>query len=108
MRKTKRIISSVLWALVGLYVAFVVLLQLPTTQRFLGEKVSEAIGEKLGTDVRVGRVNLGLLNRIIVDNVQIDDQQHLPMLSAARVSAKVDLLSLTQGASSSPRPNSSD
>ena len=81
----------------GLYVAFVVLLQLPTTQRFLGEKVSEAIGEKLGTDVRVGRVNLGLLNRIIVDNVQIDDQQHLPMLSAARVSAKVDLLSLTQG-----------
>ena len=97
MKKTKRIISSVLWALVSLYVVFIVLLHVPTVQRFLGSQVAQMISEKLGTNVQVERVNLGFLNRIIIDDVQILDHQQQPMLNAARVSAKFDLLPLTQG-----------
>ncbi|MCR5131190.1 MAG: translocation/assembly module TamB domain-containing protein [Prevotella sp.] len=83
--------------MVGLYAAVVVLLHVPTVQQFVGDKTAQVVVDKLGTDVKVGRVNLGFLNRIIIDDVQIKDQQGNPMLNAARLSAKLDMLALTQG-----------
>ena len=97
MRKTKKIISGLLWAIVGLYVGVVVLLHVPAVQKYLGHQVSEALAQKLGTDVSVGRINLGLLNRVIIDDVEINDQSGRKMLNAARLSAKLDLLPLSQG-----------
>ena len=55
------------------------------------------MSETLGTEVSVGRVHLGFLNRIIIDDVVILDQQQKEMLKASRLSAKVELLPLTQG-----------
>ncbi|MCR5242595.1 MAG: translocation/assembly module TamB domain-containing protein [Prevotella sp.] len=66
-------------------------------QRFLGSQVAGTLSETLGTEVSVGRVHLGFLNRIIIDDVVILDQQQKEMLKASRLSAKVELLPLTQG-----------
>ena len=52
------------------------------------------MSETLGTEVSVGRVHLGFLNRIIIDDVVILDQQQKEMLKASRLSAKVELLPL--------------
>ena len=70
---------------------------LPAAQRYIGSKVSEVLGEKLGTQVSVGRVDLGFLNRMIIDDVLIYDQQQKEMLQVARLSAKVELMPLTEG-----------
>ena len=74
-----------------------VFIHIPACQQYIGQKVSESIGEKLATKVSVGRVDLGFLNRIILDDVLIYDQQQRMMLSMARLSVRVDLLPLTQG-----------
>jgi len=55
------------------------------------------IAEKLGTHVSVGRIELGLLNRIIIDDVLILDQQQKEMLKAARLTAKIEIPALVQG-----------
>ncbi len=55
------------------------------------------IGEKLGTEVTVGKVDLGLLNRVIIDDVEIYDQQGEKMFTATRLSAKVGVGSLLRG-----------
>ena len=73
------------------------LTHLSASQQYLGTLVSDAISKKLGTEVTIGRVNLGLLNRIIIDDVIILDQQKQELLRAARLSAKVDILPLMEG-----------
>ena len=74
-----------------------ILLHLPAVQNFIGSKVSDALSEKLGTKVEVGRVDLGFLNRVIIDDVVIYDQKDKKMLSSSRLSAKVDIAPLFSG-----------
>lgn len=80
-----------------MYFSLVILLHLPPVQDFLGNEVSSAISAKLGTKVSVGRIDLGLLNRFIIDDVVILDQQGDSMLRASRVAAKIDLLAASKG-----------
>ena len=39
--------------------------------------VAEELSEVLNTKVVIGRINMGLLNRIIIDDVLLDDQSCL-------------------------------
>lgn len=73
------------------------LLHIPAVQRYVASEVSEVLSEKLNTKVDLGTVNLGLLNRIIIDDVLIEDQQHRKMLQCHRVSAKIDIIPLVSG-----------
>ena len=69
----------------SVYLAVILLLQIPTVQAFLGARVASAIGQKLGTTVTVGHVDLGFLNRVIIDKVMILDRQRDTMLVAPRL-----------------------
>ncbi|MBP7359252.1 MAG: translocation/assembly module TamB domain-containing protein [Prevotella sp.] len=95
--KIKHIINGLIWTVIGLYLLLLVLFHIPAVQRFIGSKVSIALSEKLGTKVNIGRIDLGFLNRIIIDDMTIQDQQNKKMISAARLSAKFNLVSLSQG-----------
>lgn len=97
LKKIKRIITWTIWSLLALYLAFHVLLQVPAVQRTIGRQVGQALAHKLGTEVSVGRIELSFPNRVIIDNVLVNDQQHRPMLRVARLSAKAELLALAQG-----------
>ena len=94
MRTIKHIITGVVWALIGLYITAIVLVQLPPVQRFLGSQVAQVVSDKLQTEAQVKKVNLGLLNRIIIDDVLIYDQAKKPMLKASRASVKLSLYDL--------------
>ena len=97
MRTLKHIINWVVWTAVLLYAVLLGTIRTPWAQRQLGSYVSEAVGRALGTTVQVGRIDLGFLNRLILDDVIVYDQQHQQMLRAARLTAKVDVTQLTQG-----------
>lgn len=97
IKKIKKIISGALWTIVGFYALLLTLTHVPQAQRFLGSQVAQFLSEKLGTEVSVGRVDLGFFNRIIIDDVLILDQRQEEMLKASRLTAKVDLLPLTDG-----------
>ena len=97
MRKLRHIINIIIWAIVSLYFIVVVLLHIPSIQVFVGNAISDALSEKLGTNVKVGRVDLGFLNRIIIDDLVIDDQLNKPMLEATRLSVKLDYAALASG-----------
>ena len=94
MRKFRHIVNGILWTIIGLYLTFIVLLHIPAVQSFIGTKVGQAVSEKLGTEVYVGKVDLGLLNRIIIDDFRVRDQQNKELLQATRLSLKFDFLSL--------------
>ena len=97
MKLLKYIVNIVVWSLLTLYVLVMLFTHIPACQTFLGKKTAQVIGEVLGTKVSIGRVDLGFLNRVIIDDVMVYDQQQQIMLSAARLSARFDILPLTQG-----------
>ena len=97
MKTLKHIINWTVWSLLALYLLVIGATHLPFCQDFIGKKIAQAIGDRLGTHVSVGRVDIGLLNRVVIDDVSILDQQNKRMLTVSRLSASIDLLPLSEG-----------
>lgn len=55
------------------------------------------LAEKLQTRVEIGRIDLGFLNRVIIDDVVVFDQDGDTLLKASRLSAKMAYIPLAQG-----------
>lgn len=79
------------------YIAVIVLLNIPFVQRHAGRVVSSELSSLLGTEVKVGRVEFGLPNRLIVEDIALADQTGAPLAGVSRASAKISLLSLLSG-----------
>ncbi len=73
------------------------LLHIPAVQRYTGKCVANVLQEKLGTKVSINNINLGFLNRIIIDGFEMSDQKNKQMLSSSRLSVSLDLIELTKG-----------
>ncbi len=81
----------------GLYAGTVLLLNVPYVQQRFSSWIGKELSELLGSRVYVGRVDIGLLNRIIVNDFQMDDRTGAPLLRVGHLSAKFDLLPLLEG-----------
>lgn len=90
MKTLRRIIKITIWTVIAVYVSAVIIVHVPAVQAWIGRQAAGTISEKLGTKVTVGKVYLGFLNRIIIDDLVIYDQKTKPMLSSTRVAAKID------------------
>lgn len=97
LRKVSTVLRRIVTALLLLYVVLLVLLHIPLVQRQIGRVAADALSQQLGTEVRVGRVNLGLLNRVIIDDISVKDRQHQPMLRVPRTAVTINLFALVTG-----------
>ena len=93
----KRIINITIWTLIGLYTAIIILLHIPSIQTYIGGCVADALCDKFGTKVKVGRVDLGYINRLILDDSYMQDKNGEQMLRVSRISVKINLLALANG-----------
>ncbi len=96
-RSVRRFVNITVWTIVSVYFLIVVLLRIPAVKTYIGERAAEALSEKIGTEVTVGKVDLGMMNRAIVDGVVVRDEYGKKMLSAGRLSVKLLLSDLVQG-----------
>ena len=79
------------------------MLNIPNIQQAMSVFVAEELSEVLNTKVVIGRINMGLLNRIIIDDVLLDDQSGQEMLKVTRLSAKFDIMPFFKGKISGKR-----
>ena len=93
----KRIINITIWTLIGLYTAIIILLHIPSIQTYIGGCVADALCDKFGTKVKVGRVDLAFINRLILDDSYMQDKNGEQMLRVSRISVKINLLALANG-----------
>lgn len=94
LKRLRKITSTIIWIMAGGYLMLIGILQLPFAQAFIGKQVGNALESKLGTKTEIGRINLGLLNRIIIDDVLLYDQSQKKMLQASRLSVKLNIIEL--------------
>ncbi len=97
IRTLKKTVRWVVGIVLGVYIGTIVLLNIPNVQRTMSVFVAEELSEVLNTKVVIGRINMGLLNRIIIDDVLLDDQSGQEMLKVTRLSAKFDILPFFKG-----------
>lgn len=83
--------------ILGVYIGTIILLNIPFVQRNMASIVEKELSQILKTQTSITQIDLGLLNRIIIDDVLIDDQSGKEMLKVARLSAKFDILPLFKG-----------
>ena len=93
----KYIFNVCFWTVVSLYLLIAVMVHIPYVQQSLASGVASVISSKLNTRVEIGRVDLGFLNRLVIDNTTIYDQGGKPMVRAARLAVRIDLLQLVEG-----------
>ncbi|MBR1596720.1 MAG: translocation/assembly module TamB [Phocaeicola sp.] len=93
----KYTIYALIGTLIGLYIGLIILLNIPYIQKRTARVVAKELKERLHTDVQVGRINMGLLNRIVIDDVYLKDQQDNDLLYVNKLSAKFNILPLFSG-----------
>ncbi len=93
MNRLKSILRWVVGLIIGSFLSVILFLTLPPCQKWLGAKVAQALSEQVGSKVEVGRIQLGLTGRLIIDEVLVHDLQGKEMLKVARAGAKLNMLS---------------
>ena len=81
----------------SLYIGITLLLNAPVVQQRMSVFVSSELSQMLGAELRMGRIDMGMLNRIIINDLLLYDRSGHEMLKAARLSAKFDILPLFKG-----------
>ena len=97
MKVLKRIFSITIWGIIGLYLLMIISFHIPAIQSYIGNKTAGLLAETLGTSVRIGSVNPGFLNRLIIDKVCILDQQDKEMLIVNRLGVRISIWELLNG-----------
>ena len=83
--------------MLAIYAAIVLLFSLPFMQRTLANWTAQIVSEQLKSKVEIGSVNLGFLNRAIINDITVYEPSGQKMASIARVSASINLFSLLSG-----------
>ena len=71
----KHIVRSTIILILVCYFGLIAILNLSFVQKQLSALVSDELSQLMHTEVSIGNIDLGLLNRIIIQNVTLKDQE---------------------------------
>lgn len=94
LKNINKYIRNVIASILAVYITLILLLHLPIVQNQLGGWVADALSKKIDSKVKIGNINLGLLNRFIIDDLSVFDQQNKPLLFTAKAAVTIDLWAL--------------
>ena len=93
----RNLFRIIIGLIIGTYILLITLLNIPFIQKRLSSVVADELSEKLNTEVRVGNIDIGLLNRIIIRDLQIKDLNNSDLLNISDLSAKFQIAPLFEG-----------
>ena len=97
LKLLKYIFYLVVWTILGLYFLYFLTFKTPTMQAYIAQQLAKLTAQTLGTSVDIERADYSFPNRLTLYDVIIRDQHGEDMLKARRLSARIDLLPLTEG-----------
>lgn len=96
-RRFKYFFRIFIWGFLGIYIGILIFLNIPSVQDKLSSVVSKELSALLNTEVSVGHIDVGVLNRIIIEDVHVNDLQGEEMLKVSRLSARFEIMPLFEG-----------
>jgi hypothetical protein len=95
--KIGRITLKVILGLFLFVILLFLLLLTPPVQRFAVNKAEAFLEKKLGTQVEIGGVSIGLPRRVALNNIYIEDKTRDTLLYGGSIKADIALLKLLSG-----------
>lgn len=92
--KIRYILQFILSFAIGAYLLLLFFLNNSFTQQQLTRCVADLMSDKIGTEVSIRSIEVGLFNRVILNQVQVKDLKGKTLLKADRATAKIALRSL--------------
>ncbi len=83
--------------LVGAYLLLLIASNVPMCQRNIARLAELSLSKILGTEVLVEKVEIGLFNRLIINDIIVKDKSHKVLLDCNRATCKIEWLPLLKG-----------
>lgn len=93
----RRILKILAWtagSIIALLLLVIILIQVPAVQDFLRGKVVAYLENKLGTRVAIGRIDLDLPGKLVLENVYFEDQKKDTLLAGERLAVNIGVFRL--------------
>ena len=97
MKTLRRIVQWTSAIVCGIYMLLQFAMHLPPVQAWAGDMAESVIRSAWDWDISIGKVRLGLWNRIIIDDIRLRDKHGARLLHVSRMAAKVDFMPLLDG-----------
>lgn len=94
---SKKVLKILLWiigSIIALFLLIILLLQIPYIQNKVKDKAVSYLEEKIGTEVEIDRIEIGLPKKVIVEGIYFEDQQGDTLLSGKKIAVDISLFKL--------------
>lgn len=97
MRKLEVLVRNMLIAIIIMVVGVLAIAEVPAVQTHFAQSVAKALQEQLGAEVRIGKVELSLFDRLVLKDVTLYDKAERELLKGKHLAVRVSLLDLAVG-----------
>ncbi|PZR20961.1 MAG: hypothetical protein DI539_09250 [Flavobacterium psychrophilum] len=94
LRKGLKIFLWIIGSIIGLFLLLVLLLQIPYFQNIAKEKAISYLEKKIGTDVNIDKIEIGLPKKVILEGVYFESQQGDTLLAGDKLAVDISLFKL--------------
>lgn len=94
VRKSLKFLLWTIVSIIGLFLLLALALQIPAVQNFAKNKAVTYLQGKIHTKVVVGRIEIGLPKKVILENVYFEDQQKDTLLAGEKLAVDISLFEL--------------
>ncbi|SCY08435.1 translocation/assembly module TamB domain-containing protein [Flavobacterium caeni] len=94
IKKTAKVLLWVVGTILGLFLLVVLLIQVPAIQNKIKDEAVAYLEEKLKTKVAIGRIEIGLPKKVILENFYFEDQQKDTLLAGEKLAVDISLFKL--------------
>ncbi|MDP2089557.1 MAG: translocation/assembly module TamB domain-containing protein [Flavobacteriaceae bacterium] len=94
LKKSLKIFLWTLSSVVALFLFLVLVIQIPSIQNFVKEKVVTYIVEKIHTKVTIDKIEIGLPKKIILEGFYIEDQKKDTLFAGEKLAVDISLFKL--------------
>ena len=75
-KRLHNILRCIVCTIIGAYILLLAILNFGPTERILTQIVATELSQTLHTNVSIGKIEIGLFNRIIINDICIKDKQN--------------------------------
>lgn len=94
LRKSLKILLWTVGSIIALFLLIVLLLQVPYFQNIVKDKAVSYLEKKIGTDVSIGKIEIGLPKKVILEDVYFESQQGDTLLAGDKLAVDISLMKL--------------
>ena len=94
MRTLRKIFRFIVCFILSGYILLLAVLNYSPLQQAMTQYLAETLAKELHSGVHIGSVQVGLFNRVMLQDVRINDLKGTPILQARSMSAKIELRTL--------------